>query len=322
MGSNEILAAIVEGFPMASFVIDAKHRVSHWNRACEILTGFPKHQMIGTTNQWQAFYSHQRPVMADLVLHGVDEHQVVQLYPGKFCQSCTIPGTYEAEDFFPNLGESGRWLYFTAAPLCNEQGIVIGAIETLQDISERRRSENALKESEERFKTLSRTDPLTQLFNFRDFYEQLEHEIERTTRHSRPLSLAIIDIDHFKGINDHYGHLEGDRVLRQLGSYIQDWKRSTDKAFRYGGDEFAILMPETVGKHAQEAAQRLLRHLASLPEGDASAPLCTLSIGVSQFLQGEKAIDLVQRADEAVYQAKKCGRNRVVKSEGSLAEYL
>lgn len=318
MATNKITAAILESFPVASFVIDAEHRVSHWNRACEVLTGVPGHQVVGTTNQWQAFYSNQRLVMADLILRGGDEQQVTQLYGGKFSSSRAIPGTYEAEDFFPRLGDGGRWLYFTAAPLRNEHGTVIGAIETLQDITERREAELALKESEGRFKTLSQTDPLTLLFNFRHFYERIEQEIDRARRYDRPLSLAIIDVDNFKQINDRYGHLEGDRVLRHLGEIIRHWKRRTDKAFRYGGDEFAILMPEVGNQQAQDAARRLIRQLAAASEDTLAKnglTDCTLSIGVSQYIRGEKPTDLVHRADAAAYQAKERGRNCVVGSE-------
>ncbi|MCP5268794.1 MAG: sensor domain-containing diguanylate cyclase [Zoogloeaceae bacterium] len=313
MGTNKISAMILEAFPVASFVIDTEHRVINWNRACEILTNVSRQSIVGTKNQWQPFYSSPRMVMADVVLRNPEDKDADSLYRGKLRPSQAIPGTYEAEDFFPTLGSNGRWLYFTAAPLRDEEGVVIGAIETLQDITDRRLAEDALKESEARFKTLSRTDSLTQLFNFRDFYEQLEHEVDRAARYARPLSLVIVDIDHFKTINDTHGHIEGDRVLRQLGELILGWKRTSDKAFRYGGDEFAILMPEARHKQAVEAAERLLRRLAALPpEEDGSIKRCTLSIGVSEYVPGEKPIDLVRRTDAAAYQAKKSGRNRVV----------
>lgn len=316
MGTSKISAMILEAFPVASFVIDTQHRVTHWNRACEILTKIPQQAVVGTTHQWQAFYASPRMVMADLILRHDGDQQADNLYHGKLRPSQVIPGTYEAEDFFPGLGDGGRWLHFTAAPLCNDQGTTIGAIETLQDITERRSADAALQQSEQRYKALSRTDELTQLFNFRDFYEQLAHEIDRTIRYSRPLSLVIIDIDHFKEINDRYGHLEGDRVLRQLGELVRGWKRISDIAFRYGGDEFAILMPEARQKQATEAARRLMRNLAASAVGTKGPVCCTLSIGVGQYMPGEKPIDFFQRTDAAAYQAKRRGRNQVVGSEG------
>jgi diguanylate cyclase (GGDEF)-like protein len=320
MKTSKISWAILNAFPVASFVIDAEGRVTHWNRACATLTSMPSELMLGTNQHWQAFYPNERMVMADLMLRDGHEQHVDHLYGGKCWPSSTIPGTYEAEDFFPHLGEGGRWLYFTAAPLHDDAGRLVGAIETLQDVTARRRAEEALQRSEEHFKTLSRTDPLTKLANFRDFYEQLENEIERAVRYGGPLSLAFIDIDDFKNVNDSRGHVGGDRVLQQLGGLIQGWKRRTDLAFRYGGDELAVLMPGAGMKQALAAAERLIRHLARVCDDAARAddtPPYTLSIGVAQYLPGETATGLVQRTDAATYQAKRQGKNQAV---GGVAE--
>lgn len=316
MKTSRISTAILNAFPVATFVIDAEHRVTHWNRACETLTKVSLEQVVGTSTQWQAFYAEQRMVMADLILHEVHEQHLDQLYGGKFWPSSSIPGTYEAEDFFPDLGEGGRWLYFTAAPLHDDQGLLAGAIETLQDVTVRRRAEEALRQSEAHFRILSRTDPLTQLANFRDFYEQLEKEIERVSRYGGTFSLAFIDIDDFKTVNDSHGHIGGDRVLRQLGELILGWKRLTDLAFRYGGDELAVIMPEAGARQALAGVRRLMTDVAVLPkddDGPASAtPPYTLSIGVAQFLEGDSPTDLVRRTDAATYEAKRQGKNRAI----------
>lgn len=318
-GSGPSFFAILEIFPVACFVLDTQHRIVCWNRACEALTGVAAQSVVGTSNQGKVFYGSERMVMADLILDGAADRQVGELYAGKFRPSQAISGTYEAEDFFPQFGENGRWLYFTAAPLHDEGGTLIGAIETLQDISERRHAVEALKASEERFKLLSCTDPLTQMFNFRHFYEQLEAEAERARRYGHPLSLIVIDVDHFKQVNDRYGHLEGDRVLRLLAEEIAAWKRRTDTAFRYGGDEFAILLAETDKARAEEAAVRLTQRWSMLPkEFSAAGTLgCTLSVGVSQYLPTESPQEFVRRADAAAYQAKRLGRNRVAAGCGN-----
>ena len=106
--SEAYLAQIVDGSSVATLVIDAGHRVTHWNRACEAMTGTLARDVIGTDGQWKAFYPSKRPIMADLVLGDANENTVDRLYHGRFRPSLLIPGGYEAEDFFPHFGESGR----------------------------------------------------------------------------------------------------------------------------------------------------------------------------------------------------------------------
>ncbi len=200
--SESVLAQIVLGSSVATFVIDREHRVMHWNRACEAITGVPAREVIGTRDHWRPFYPGQRPLMADLVLERASEGTVQEFYRGKYRPSALIEGAYEAEDFFPNFGEGGKWLYFTAAPVRNSRGDLVGAIETLQDFTERRRTEIALRESEERYRILSVTDALTGLYNSRHFYERLHEEVERSQRYGRPLSLIVLDADNFKQVNE------------------------------------------------------------------------------------------------------------------------
>lgn len=139
------LDEILNGTPVPTFVIDLEHRVTHWNRACEFVLCYPADQMVGTKNQWKPFYPQPRPVMADLVVSGQIDSGINTYYSNKFRRSAIIPGSYEAEDFFPAMGPQGTWLYFTATPLHNENGELVGAIETLQDISAQRRADLALR---------------------------------------------------------------------------------------------------------------------------------------------------------------------------------
>ncbi len=140
------LAQIIDGTPVSTFVIDAEHRVTHWNRACERVFKIAAADMVGTKDSWKAFYPKPRPVLADLIVN--DDHSALaameHYYTGAVGPSAVVSGAYEAEGYFPNIG---RWLSFLAAPLHDEEGRIVGAIETLQDITERKAAEIELRES-------------------------------------------------------------------------------------------------------------------------------------------------------------------------------
>jgi two-component system, cell cycle response regulator len=165
----------------------------------------------------------------------------------------------------------------------------------------------------EKLQQLVITDALTGLFNSRHFYNQLELEMDRSLRYKNTLSLLLLDIDHFKDYNDTYGHLEGDKLLVKLGTLIRSCLRKMDSAYRYGGEEFTALLPETSGDEAAVVAQRIQVCVATHPfypqPGD---PVhIGVSIGSTQFVPGEKVSSFVQRADKAMYLSKQNGRNRV-----------
>jgi diguanylate cyclase (GGDEF)-like protein len=166
----------------------------------------------------------------------------------------------------------------------------------------------------EKLKRLSITDGLTKLYNSRYFYNQLKIEIDRTSRYQRPLSLLLLDIDKFKEYNDGYGHLEGDKILIRLGQIIKTCLRKMDTAYRYGGEEFTIILPETEGDEAATVAERIRSAVEAerfYPQSENEPVSITVSIGVTEFSGKEEIAVFVQRADKAMYQSKQSGRNRV-----------
>lgn len=138
--TRSTLSMIIDGSPVPTLVLDANHNVTHWNRACESMVGISAAEIVGTRQQWKAFYPSERPIMADLVMQN-NISQIDAIYGGKHRHSSVVAGGFECESFFPDLK---RWLFFTAAPLLDKDGNVIGAVETLQDVSERKQAEEAM----------------------------------------------------------------------------------------------------------------------------------------------------------------------------------
>jgi diguanylate cyclase (GGDEF)-like protein len=165
----------------------------------------------------------------------------------------------------------------------------------------------------QKLQKLATTDGLTKLYNSRSFYSQLELEVDRYNRYKHPLSLLLLDIDNFKEFNDNFGHLEGDKVLVRFSQIIKSCLRTNDSAYRYGGEEFTVILPETNGEEAKTVAQRIRASLESekfrpIPNKNAKI---TISIGVTQYFPKEELSAFIRRADKAMYLSKKNGRNRV-----------
>ena len=158
-------------------------------------------------------------------------------------------------------------------------------------------------------------DSMTQLFNHQHFRQLLQSEIARAERYKRPLSQIFGDIDHFKAINDTFGHLAGDRVIKALATKIKRETRESDHAARYGGEEFAIILTETTSEGARVIAERLRSEIEAMEiifEDQSIA--VTLSFGIASMpVNTNASIDeLIGRADKALYQAKAKGRNRCI----------
>jgi diguanylate cyclase (GGDEF)-like protein len=165
----------------------------------------------------------------------------------------------------------------------------------------------------EKLEKLAITDGLTKLYNLRHFYNQLEVEVDRSNRYGHSLGLLLLDIDRFKVYNDTHGHLEGDKVLIKLCQIIRSCLRTMDSAYRYGGEEFTVILPETSGEEAETVAHRIRKAAEAekfFPEPNKPYQV-TISIGVTEYCKEEKFADFIKRADKAMYLSKLAGRNRV-----------
>lgn len=191
--------------------------------------------------------------------------------------------------------------------------------ELLKEIAIRKHTEAALLEREETLRRLATTDSLTGLYNRRHFSQLAENEIQRLVRYGRPLAAIMFDIDHFKHVNDTYGHINGDKVIKMIADTTLSLVRTTDIAARYGGEEFILLLPETRAAEAAEVAERLRARVEATPVDTGGEVIAvTASFGVSDRLDASATLSsdallaaFISHADEALYRSKNNGRNRV-----------
>jgi diguanylate cyclase (GGDEF)-like protein len=159
---------------------------------------------------------------------------------------------------------------------------------------------------------LARTDPLTDLPNRLAFFELAPLEIERTRRYSRPLSLAILDLDHFKSINDQYGHHAGDTALKHITNTVTQQLRPSDLFARIGGEEFAVVLPETEPQEATRLVERILKDVTRTHlEYENKQIALSFSAGITEYYDGATLDELVRHADMALYESKAQGRSKV-----------
>lgn len=284
---EEVLHSITNAAQDAVMMIDSAGRVTYWNPAAEHMFGFVKAEVIGKN-------------LHELI---VPERYLERAHAGfsRFAASgegpaigrtTTLRAQHRKGNEFPvdislsAIKLRGQW---------SAVGIVRDATERVQ--------------TEERLKQLATTDTLTGICNRRHFDEVLASEISRAARFTNPLSLVLFDVDHFKRINDTFGHQAGDRVLTQLAVTVGNTIRTVDQFARWGGEEFVVLLPGSDLNAGRLLAEKLRMVLEKQPFSDVGQVTC--SFGVAEYTPGDDMDALIKKADRCLYQAKASGRNRV-----------
>jgi len=292
---------LVDGMSDGILVLDLKGRIVDINHAAAELVGTPDARRIG---------------------HPVEE--VTARWPG-LAEKLTSRGEATGEVLLRSPG--GRHVSLNVAPLRDAAGRCSGTLTVLRDITGHFDTEEALhrvnRELQERLREIEGLqtelreqairDPLTGLYNRRYLAETLERELARAMREGYPVSLVMADIDHFKNVNDTFGHAAGDLALRSLGSILRSDTRPGDIACRYGGEEFLLVMPNTDARTAAQRAEQLRRRVAESRVAWLGREVAiTLSLGVASFpLYGATGDEVMAAADLALYAAKAAGRDRV-----------
>jgi diguanylate cyclase (GGDEF)-like protein/PAS domain S-box-containing protein len=280
---------IVETAQEGIWLVDAEERTTFVNARLTEMLNYTAEEMQGRS--WFDFMDEESRKMARRRMENQDYTHTEQ-YDVKF--RC----------------KDGRaiWMLASINSLLDRQGRYAGALGMMVDITDR-------KQMEEELRRLATLDPLTGLFNRRQFFTVAEKEFERCQRYNHTLAALMLDIDHFKRINDTFGHQTGDQVLQTVASIMRDRLRRVDVLGRYGGEEFVMLLPETSRTTAMATANRLCAALAatSMPIEGEDAVSVTVSIGVAALTDcmGVTLEQLLARADQALYEAKNAGRNQV-----------
>jgi diguanylate cyclase (GGDEF)-like protein/PAS domain S-box-containing protein len=292
--------SVVENLSEVIFRIDRDGCWAYLNPAWEMLAGVPIRNSIG--RRWTDCFS--------------EEDQAKLREETKAMLAGQMELIRRALRFDTPTGP--RWVELLVKVLHDSDGRVSGATGTLRDIHDRKRREEgviiARRRAEERAREatlLATTDELTGIANRRAFMNQLQREIAGAAEYGWPLTVALFDVDHFKSVNDRYGHAVGDRVLQQVARRASGIVRAGDLVGRVGGEEFGIVMPGASAEDASRVAERLREAMSVVDPDEVGLPNVTVSIGIAARDRQRDATTLLAAADAALYSAKDAGRNRV-----------
>jgi diguanylate cyclase (GGDEF)-like protein len=247
-------------------------------------------------------------VLTDIKLPGTDGIKLTKNIKKKYNLDVIVMTGYSSEYFYEDAINNGASDLIFKPVKYNE--LLLRIKRVLKERSLLNERDKMIKE----LKRLTIEDSLTGLYNSRHFFEQLGKEIKRSDRYLHPISLIFIDIDNFKKVNDTYGHIVGDQILALIANRIKACLRSNDSAYRFAGDEFTIILPETTESEAKIVADRILSKLTdeSFLINEKEISEITPSIGIAEYQINEGHQKFVHRADVTMYEAKQRGGNGVI----------
>jgi len=249
-----------------------------------------------------------RLIITDIRLPGIDGIEFTKKIQGKFDADVIVMTAYSSEYSYEDAIKSGASdLIFKPVKL-NELLLRINRVTRERSLLDQR------DKMIEKLQRLTIEDQLTGLYNSRHLFDQLDKEMKRANRYNHRMSLIFIDVDDFKSINDTYGHMVGDKILSLIAKRLKACLRSNDTAYRFAGDEFTIMLPETTLNEAKIVADRILSQFDHGPIiiNEKEISKITLSIGITDHKLNEEVEQLLHRADLAMYEAKQCKGNSVV----------
>lgn len=256
------LKAVIYGSPIPQFVIGTDHKVIYWNKALEEISNIKAELVIGTRKHWTAFYDEERPCLVDLVIEG-DHAGIPVWYEGKYSRSKLVTGAYEAVDYFPKLGENGKWLVFTAAPISDSTGAIIGAVETLEDITERKRVEEEIYQLNTQLeqRVAERTAELETAINEMEaFSYSISHDLRSPIRSMDGFSTILLE-EHTEDLPEatqrYLNHVQDS--ARQMGRLIDDllaYSRLSRKPIKKQSVDMEELVVEALNRLEAERKER------------------------------------------------------------------
>lgn len=301
------LLEVLQTIDVGMLVVDLEFTVIAWNGFMENHSGIAPQHALGR---------HLFNVFPDLPQDWFEHKSrtVIQLKNRAFTTWEQRPYVFKFKNNRPITGTS-EFMYqnCTFIPVTNATGQVENLCIIVYDVTDVAVSKQELQKANDQLKDLSRLDRLTGLYNRGYWEEQLSQEFMRQRRSAVSTSLVMFDIDHFKKVNDDYGHQSGDEVIKMVAQVVQDTIRASDIAGRYGGEEFAIILPDTQPTDAVQLAERLREHIeAQVVETQEERIQVTISLGVAGWTSefGDYA-EWINSADQALYQSKENGRNQV-----------